>query len=204
MDHSIAARPMKPLKIVYAGIRGSGKSENLRAIIENLEDPSIREHAHVVDYSLDNSVMDFLILEITPRFAPSIRVVLLTVCPTVQREMSRDILLSGVDGVVVVVDSAADLFRSNVKVVQEIVGALSIVDSRQRSRTPVVIQYNKRDLSNRLPLDYLQSQINRDGLPWIAASAGRGNGALSTFRRVLEAAMETRESRLGSAVGYHR
>jgi signal recognition particle receptor subunit beta len=204
MDDTSRPQPARPLKIVYAGIKGSGKSANLRAIIDNLEDPSIREFAHVSDYSLDNSTMDFLLLEITPRFSPAIKVLILTVSPTIHREMSRDILLSGVDGVVVVIDSKADLFRINLKVLQEVVTSLSIADSRQKTKTPVIIQYNKRDLTDRLPLRYLQSQVNQAELPWITACSSQGKGALSTFRKILAIAMESRDSRIRSSIGYYR
>jgi len=193
----------KPLKIVYAGIRGSGKCTNLKAILESVEKPGIIGLANVIDHSLGNSLMDYLLFDITPKYSTTIRVFLITLSPTLHRELSRDIILSGIDGVVMVIDSNVGLFHTNMKAYREISETLSVVNTREKIEAPVIIQYNKRDIKNRLPVPYLQSRLNPRELPSVSSVANQGKGVLSTFRTVLSAAMETRESRIRNLIGHH-
>jgi len=192
----------RPLKIVYAGVRGSGKSANLRAIADCLKDPAMAGLANIIDYSLDNALMDFLFLDFTPRFSEAVRVLVLTLSPTLQRETCRDVLVGGVDGVVLVIDSNVDAFQTNVRAMREISETLAMADAKRKSSTPVIIQYNKRDVGERLPLRYLQSRLNQNGYPWVASVAARGRGVLSTFRSIISSAIEARDARMTKMAGY--
>lgn len=197
----VEQRKRRPIKIIYTGIKGSGKSANLKAILESIEKPAINGLANVIDYSLGNSLMDFLLFDITPRFSTLIRVIVLTLSPTLHRELSRNIILSGIDGVVMVVDSEVGLFHTNMRAFREVSEAVSIVNAREKIITPVVIQYNKRDIKNGLPIRYLQSRLNPKGFPTVESIANQRKGVLSTFRTILTAAMEAREARIRGLIG---
>ena len=150
---------------------------------------------YVTDCSLGNSRMGLLLCELTLPCSLAIRVMLLTLCPTLQRQISRDILVGGVDGVVLILDSRAGVFASNLRAVREVNEALALADARKKGSTPVVLQYNRRDAEDRLPLRYLQSQANSKGHPWVAATAAEGKGVLTTFRMIMSMVVKVRESR---------
>lgn len=190
------------MKIVYAGMRGSGKSANLKAIAGCLKDPAMSDLANVIDFSFDNALLDFLFLDFTPRFSDAVRVLVLTLSPTLQRETCRDVLVGGVDGVVLVVDSNVGAFHTNARAVRSISETLAIADAKRKGSTPVLIQYNKRDVGERLPLRYLQARLNQNGYPWVASVAARGRGVLSTFRSIISSAIEARDVHMTKMAGY--
>jgi len=48
---------------------------------------------------------------------------------------------------------------------------------------PLVLQSNKRDLPEAIPVGVLRSHLARDGCPQFEAVAIRGQGVIDTFRR---------------------
>jgi signal recognition particle receptor subunit beta len=51
---------------------------------------------------------------------------------------------------------------------------------------PMVIQYNKRDLPNIMPIADLQLYINRDGYTYFEAVALRGIGVFDTLKSICQ------------------
>jgi len=47
---------------------------------------------------------------------------------------------------------------------------------------PHIIQYNKRDLPNVVPVADLQSTLNEHNTPWFEASAAKGAGVFETLK----------------------
>jgi len=47
---------------------------------------------------------------------------------------------------------------------------------------PIVLQYNKRDLKNIVPLEELNAKLNIDGLPFVESSAISGKGVFDTLK----------------------
>jgi len=50
--------------------------------------------------------------------------------------------------------------------------------------TPIVIQYNKRDIPGVLPVEQLQEALGLEGYPYHEASAIKGEGVMETFKLV--------------------
>src|SRR5438477_7181411 len=50
--------------------------------------------------------------------------------------------------------------------------------------TPIVIQYNKRDIPGVLSIDQLQEKLGLEGYPYHEASAIKGEGVMETFKLV--------------------
>jgi signal recognition particle receptor subunit beta len=51
-------------------------------------------------------------------------------------------------------------------------------------QVPYVIQYNKRDLPNAVPLDQLRAALNKDGVPDFEACAAKGEGVFETLKGI--------------------
>ncbi len=193
----------RPLKIVVAGAQGSGKSENLKTILGYAEKQSMKGLFRVIDYSLGNELMEFLLLEINPQHSSAMHVVIFTMSPALHREMSRDLIASGIDGIVLIVDSGVARFQTNMRAIREMSESLSITGAEEESAVPVIIQFNKRDIKDKLPIPYLRSQLNLEDYPWVASAAGKGKGVLRTFRKALTAAIESRNSKFRSQSGLY-
>ena len=92
-------------------------------------------------------------------------------------EATRRVVLAGADGVVFVADSRPDHADANRQAWANLVANLAALGLES---LPVVVQYNKRDLPDRVPLE----QLDRFGDPTRKieeASAKDGVGVVSTF-----------------------
>ena len=65
---------------------------------------------------------------------------------------------------------------------------------------PIVIQWNKRDLPNALPVGSLAASLNPTGLPVHEAIATEGKGVIETFGTVLKLALEQTYAKSGRTV----
>jgi mutual gliding-motility protein MglA len=99
--------------------------------------------------------------------------------------MTRKLVLRGVDGVVFVADSQWDRLRENVESLRNLDDNLKEYGLELAS-TPHVIQYNKRDLGGVAPLDYLEYLLNRGTrrVPCFEAVAVDGTGVFDTLNTV--------------------
>ena len=91
--------------------------------------------------------------------------------------------MAGVDGVVFVADSGRARFRENLQSMEEMRRILEAL-GRPLDRTPLVIQYNKRDLPDAVPVPVLEARLNKWGAPHVEAIASSGQGVLPTLREI--------------------
>jgi len=97
--------------------------------------------------------------------------------------VTRKIVLQGADGVVFVVDSAPDRLKANVESWRQLHEHLR--ELRLNPATfPIVVQFNKRDLPDALPLPTLTAALRINGHPNQEASALRDIGVRETLRTV--------------------
>jgi signal recognition particle receptor subunit beta len=98
-------------------------------------------------------------------------------------DSSRKLILKGVDGVVFVADSQGERFDANMESLSNLAQNLK-EQGFDLERIPYVLQLNKRDLSNAMPVDYLQEQLLVKGEPVFEAVATQGIGVLDTLKAV--------------------
>jgi mutual gliding-motility protein MglA len=164
------------LKLVYYGPPLSGKTSNLRALHAKV-DKLNRGRLMTLD-TRDDRTLFFDLLPIFFRTASfSFRIKVYTVPGQPVHEATRKIVLAGTDGVVFVADSSPDQQQANRASWQNLVANLATFALDQ---IPIVVQYNKRDLPNVLPID----QVDRFGDPFrrvVEACAKDGKGVVQTF-----------------------
>jgi len=99
--------------------------------------------------------------------------------------MTRKLVLRGVDGVVFVADSQWDRLRDNVESFRNLDENLKEY-GLNLATTPLVLQYNKRDLDRIAPVDYLEFLLNRGErrVPSFEAVAVDGTGVFDTLNTV--------------------
>ena len=108
---------------------------------------------------------------------------LYTVPGQVFYEASRRLILKGADGVVFVADSQEERLDANLETLDNLREHLK--DHNLDFNTiPYVLQLNKRDLPNILPVDELQKQLSVKGEPMLEAVAVTGQGVFDTLKEV--------------------
>jgi signal recognition particle receptor subunit beta len=97
-------------------------------------------------------------------------------------DASRKLILKGVDGVVFVADSQEERFEANVESLENLRQNLR-EQGFEPAKVPMVIQYNKRDLPNAVPLADLREALNPDGkIQDFEAAAASGQGVFETLK----------------------
>jgi signal recognition particle receptor subunit beta len=111
------------------------------------------------------------------------RIQILTVPGAPEHEPTRKQLLDQVDGVVFVVDTQRDRIDENIASLEELRGALASY-GRTLEETPLVVQYNKRDLSDPYALEELHRKLSMQNVAAFEAVATTGTGVLQTLTTI--------------------
>jgi signal recognition particle receptor subunit beta len=98
-------------------------------------------------------------------------------------DASRKLILKGVDGVVFVADSQEERMDANIESLYNLEENLQS-QGYDLMRIPYVLQLNKRDLSNIVPVEDLTSELQRKGEPVVEAVAATGQGVFDTLKAV--------------------
>lgn len=170
------------LKIVYWGAGLCGKSSNLQYAWRRTP-PELRSEIESIATDTGRTMS----LSIVPRtLAPiggrKIRIALWCAPGAVFYDASRASLLDGVDGVVFVADTQAERIEANVESLESLEQTLDEREGRRLDDLPFVIQYNKRDLPNAMPIEDLDRVLGRHGAPTFEAVASRGDGVFDTLK----------------------
>lgn len=177
-----AAREIS-VKIVYYGPGLSGKTTNLQIIHRKLP---LGHRSDMVSLATETDrtlFFDFLPVDLGTIKGFATKFQLYTVPGQVYYNATRKLVLRGVDGVVFVADSAADKIAENLESFKNLEDNLAEYHYN-REELPIIVQYNKRDLPNALPIDDLQQQINRYNLPWTEAIANKGIGVFDSLKLI--------------------
>jgi signal recognition particle receptor subunit beta len=169
-------------KLVYYGPGLCGKTTNLQFIYAKTSPEAKGKMISLATETERTLFFDFLPLSLGEIRGFKTRFHLYTVPGQVFYDASRKLILKGVDGVVFVADSQEERFEAN---------AESLENLRQNLReqgfdpdkVPMVIQYNKRDLPNAVPLADLREALNPDGkIQDFEAAAASGQGVFETLK----------------------
>jgi signal recognition particle receptor subunit beta len=170
-------------KIVYYGPGLCGKTTNLQAIHEGTA-PGSRGEMVSLETETDRTLFfDLLPLEVGIIGGMKVRLQLYTVPGQVFYNATRKLVLKGVDGVVFVADSQAPAFDANVESMSNLQANLAEL-GMSLDQLPLVLQYNKRDLRNILPVEKLNEGLNGHGYPYFEAAALHGVGVFETLKAI--------------------
>jgi mutual gliding-motility protein MglA len=183
------------LKIVYYGPGVSGKTTNLLYIHSKVA-PDLKGELVSLQTQEDRTIFfDFLQLEVGKIKGKKPKFNLYTVPGQVYYAYSRKVILNGVDGIVFVADSQFDRLEANLETLNDLENNLR-QDGHKMEDFPWVIQYNKRDLPNVAPIQYLQLKLNKYNVPYFEAVATQGNGVFETLKAVINQVVENVRKKL--------
>jgi signal recognition particle receptor subunit beta len=170
-------------KIVYYGPGLGGKTTNIQYIYQKT---STQNKGQMITLNTENErtlFFDFLPLDLGEIRGFKTRFHLYTVPGQVFYEASRKLILRGVDGLVFVADSQVERMDANLESFQGLERNL-IEQGYDVSKVPLVMQWNKRDLPNIVPLEDLQMQLNKRKNPAFEAIASQGDGVFETLKMI--------------------
>jgi signal recognition particle receptor subunit beta len=170
-------------KIVYYGPGLCGKTTNLMVVFDQL-DPQNRGKMLSLATRTDRTLFfDLLPVNIGKVGPFNFKIQLYTVPGQVFYNETRKLVLKGADAVVFVVDSQPSMLESNRQSFQNLLENLQ-TNGIDPSDTPIVIQYNKRDLPGVTPVSELSSNLGFESYRGVEASALNGDGVMETFHLV--------------------
>ena len=170
-------------KIVYYGPGLCGKTTNLQYIYNKTADGAKGKMISLATETERTLFFDFLPLELGEIRGFKTRFHLYTVPGQVFYDASRKLILKGVDGVVYVADSQEERMDANVESLDNLRNNLE-EQGYDLDKLPYVVQYNKRDLANLVPVEELRRELNPTGVPDFEACAVTGEGVFETLKAV--------------------
>lgn len=171
------------LKIVYYGTGLCGKTTNLRSIYATFP-PERKGKMMSLATELDQTLFfDFLPVDMGSVKGWKLRFHLFTVPGQIYYNVSRKLVLRNVDSLVFVVDSQNERLEENIESYNNLIDNLKSY-SLSVDDIPMVIQYNKRDLPNILPISDLQIHLNKKGFTYFESVALRGIGVFDTLKSI--------------------
>ena len=170
-------------KIVYYGPGLCGKTTNLMVIFDKL-DPKQKGKMLSLATKTDRTLFfDLLPVDIGKVGNFNLKMQLYTVPGQVFYNETRKLVLKGADSIVFVADSQPSMVESTKESFANLIENMR-ENNIDPDDTPIVIQYNKRDIPGVLPVEQLQEQLGLEGYPYHEASAIKGEGVMETFKLV--------------------
>jgi signal recognition particle receptor subunit beta len=170
-------------KIVYYGPGLCGKTTNLQYIYNKTNPEAKGKMISLATETERTLFFDFLPLSLGEIRGFKTRFHLYTVPGQVFYDASRKLILKGVDGVVYVGDSQLERMEANIESLENLRSNLQ-EQGYDLDKLPYVVQYNKRDLPNAIPLSELEEALNPTKVPNFEAVAPKGIGVFDTLKAV--------------------
>jgi signal recognition particle receptor subunit beta len=169
-------------KIVYYGPSLGGKTTNIQWVYAKTS----KEENPLKIMGTENErtlFFDFLPLFVGDIRGYKTRFHLYTVPGQVVYDASRKLIMKGLDGVIFVADSQPERMEENIE-------SLKNLDTNLRQQgynireIPLIIQYNKRDLKNCVPVPEMRRLLNKYNSPDFEAVASQGIGVFESLKTV--------------------
>lgn len=170
-------------KIVYYGPGLCGKTTNLRQVHSKTPSPRRGNLTSIATEGDRTLFFDFMPLALGTVAGMKTKLQLYTVPGQVYYNATRKIVLEGVDGIIFVADSSASRREANRESWQNLKDnlreyGLDVTDM------PLVIQFNKRDVPDAMPVEEMKAELNELGVPTFPAVAVTGEGVMATLRKL--------------------
>ncbi|MET0791980.1 MAG: GTPase domain-containing protein [Polyangiaceae bacterium] len=182
-------------KVVYYGPGLGGKTTSLQYIHATAK-PEHRGKMVSLATPVDRTLyFDFLPIRVPSVRGMNVKLQLFTVPGQVHYNATRKLVLTGADGVVMVFDSQSARGDANLETLDNLRDNL-LAHGRQLSEMPHVVQYNKRDLFDVVPIEELERQLNRAGAPSFATTATTGEGVYESLEAITRAVLDDFQRRV--------
>lgn len=182
-------------KIVYYGPGRGGKTTNLEYLFKAYKKQVTGEMVSINTEGDRTLFFDFLPIGLGKIRGCDVRVQLYTVPGQVKYSSTRKLVLRGVDGVIFVADSLDVRREKNMLSLQDLQKNLKEY-GKSIFQTPLVLQYNKRDLADDgiplMSIEQMNKDLNRQlKVPAYPGSAVKGDGVGATLKECLKLTLKS-------------
>lgn len=181
-------------KIVYYGPGLCGKTTNLQWIHDNFEGGDKGKMVSLATEGDRTIFFDLLPLDIGTIRGMDVTLQLYTVPGQVHYNSTRQLVLRGADGVVFVADSQRAMQSSNADSLINLNENLGL-QGVSLAEFPHVIQFNKRDLSELMAVEEMDTALNRFDAPFFEAVAVEGIGVQESLEGIVRLVMKSLKDR---------
>src|SRR5258708_1497669 len=157
-------------KIVYYGPGLCGKTTNLMVIFDKLDHKQKGKMLSLPTKTDRTVFFDLLPVDVGKVGAFNLKIQLYTVPGQVFYNETRKLVLKGADAVVFVADSQPSMVESTRESFANLMDNLA-ENNLDPNDTPIIIQFNKRDIPGVLPIEALQEALGFEGFPYAEAAA---------------------------------
>ncbi len=172
------------LKIVYYGPSLSGKTTSLE-YIHSRTNPERRGELISLKTREDRTLyFDYMQFEMGAISGLKPRFNIYTVPGQVYYRGTRKLVLKGVDGLVFVADSQIRRLHENVEAIKDLYEDLVELGFAP-GELPIILQCNKRDLPEIMPVQSIKEQLGLNGIPTFESVALDGIGVLDGLKSIV-------------------
>ncbi|MCP4106603.1 MAG: GTPase domain-containing protein [Desulfobacteraceae bacterium] len=186
------------VKVVYYGPGRGGKTSNLEYIHRKFKERINTDMVSIKTHGDRTLFFDFLPFDVGKIMGFDVKIQLYTVPGQVKYDSTRRLVLQGVDGVVFVADSMAIRREKNFLSLKNLQKHLASY-KKNIFHIPLVLQYNKRDLTDvpLLPVKTMEKELNGQlKVPSFQASAFTGENVVPTLKKIISETMVSLETLL--------
>ncbi|HYU71243.1 MAG TPA: ADP-ribosylation factor-like protein [Ktedonobacteraceae bacterium] len=180
-------------KIVYYGMGLCGKTTNLLYIHQAVNPQDVGDMVSIDTETERTLYFDLLPLELGKVHGFHIRFQLYTVPGQILYQQTRISVLKGADCVIFVADSQASKLQENIESWNELQEQLRRM-SKDIQTFPLVMQWNKRDLQDILPVSILEKYLNPYRMLSYEAVAVTGRGVIESLRKGINFTLQKLEA----------
>lgn len=196
MPRHDVANGLLTLKAVFYGPARSGKTTNIRALHEGLPTTD-RSELVTVDSDAERTLyFDYFSSDLGKLGPLTVRAEFYSVPGQAYYAETRRLILDGVDGIAFVADSDPARQMANRTALDDLHRQLE-ANGLRADRVPMIFQYNKRDLADRVEVEELTRMLDPGACPVIEASAVQGIGVEETANQLLRRALAGLQARTG-------
>ena len=170
-------------KVVYYGSGLGGKTTNLEYVYSRVNPDTKGKMISLATETERTLFFDFLPIDLGEIRGFRTRFHLYTVPGQVYYNASRRLILKGVDGLIFVADSQRSRLEANIEAMHNLYENMESYGYDVET-IPFVVQYNKRDLPDIMPVEELRNVLNPMGVPDYEAVAIEGEGVFQTLSAV--------------------
>ncbi len=176
-------------KVVYYGPGLSGKTTNLEVVHQKTPETNKGDLTSISTDGDRTLFFDFMPLDLGMIAGMKTKFHLYTVPGQVYYNSTRKLVLLGADGILFIADSSPGRLDDNFQSLENLRENMAEM-GRDLNKIPLVIQYNKRDVPNAIPVAELEAKLNPNGLPFMEASAKTGEGVFQTLKAISALVLE--------------
>lgn len=189
------------VKIVYYGPALSGKTTNLTRL-HDLLNPELKGDMMMLETDGDRTLFfDLLPFGFTAPSGLLLKFKVFTVPGQVVHDGVRKTVLSRADGVVFVADSQRNQAINNGSSFDNLMTNAAML-GLDPARLPLVVQFNKRDLSDILSETEIQARWSKAPWPLFFATALEGSGVVTTFAALLGTVYDRLDAQFSLLAGH--